>query len=491
MLRPSRRTSSLTLVTGVAALVAGLFDLGAAHAQAMKPGRTLVPSPEDAPEGPHAVYIIDDTLEAVGDVSNIIFLNRCVGGCTITGTENRSDARTNESSIPMPGSGTFNVAEFAYTNEDWDELVACVQKVYAPYDVVVTDVDPGQSVIHHEAIVAGISANIGWPPDVLGVGTVAGDCSPYDNGISFSFANAHASMQDLCHTVAQESAHTYGLDHELECSDPRTYLEGCGPKFFRNLNAVCGEFSARPCRCSGAQNSHVSLNAVFGPNPTPLPAPTASVVSPSDGATVTSGFSVFVQATHDRGFSAAELWINGYRWAVTTEDDFTKTSGTYTLATPPSVPDGIMDLEVRVYDDLHTVYGSAELTVTKGAPCTSAASCSEGQQCEEGRCFWDPPTAELGAACEYDEFCLSGECRDDGSGAICTQACITGTANACPTGLECTAAAGTSTGYCFLPGEDGGCCSAGDRGVAGRFAIAGLVVAFVLGGGRRRRRVAA
>lgn len=463
----------------------------AAAPGAAAPARVVMPDFSAAPDQPYRAYIIDDEITAAPLVSNIIFLNRCVGGCVINGSESSSDARTNTSSIPMGATPTFAVAEFSRDDDAWNELVSCVQTVFAPYDVVVTDVDPGASVVHHEAIVAGLSSNIGWPPDVLGVGTVAGDCSPYDNGISFSFANAHATMQDLCHTVAQEAAHTYGLDHELLCADPMTYIEGCGPKYFRNLNATCGEDIARPCRCSGQQNSHATLNSVFGPNPVPLNPPVATVVSPTADSTVSDGFSVFVNTESERGVSRIELWINGFLWETTRETDFTRTSGTYTLSTPNSVPDSILDLEIRTYNDLGTVYDSDMLTVTKGAACAAASDCAEGQACSEGRCFWDPPTGQLGDACEYPQFCESNQCRNGGDGDVCTQECTVGIADTCPEGLACAAPSGQSQGYCFEPVESG-CCSTGEaRGgtLAMRVVLGALVFGLVIG--RRRRRVAA
>jgi hypothetical protein len=55
----------------------------------------------------------------------------------------------------------------------------------------------------------------------LGVAPLAGDCSPQDNVLSFSFANAHGQTElvsrvnNLCWTAAQESAQRWS-DHEFE-----------------------------------------------------------------------------------------------------------------------------------------------------------------------------------------------------------------------------------------------------------------------------------
>ncbi|MEZ4365690.1 MAG: hypothetical protein R2939_05315 [Kofleriaceae bacterium] len=444
----------------------------------------------DLPEHLRPVVRIDPSIEAAADVSNIIFLNRCVGGCTIMGSNSISDARTNTSSIPQGGPGIYQLGEWAHGDTAWDALVACVRDVYAPYDVEVTDVDPGEAVIHHEAIVAGVGADIGW--NAGGVGNVSGDCQPYDNGISFVFANQTPDVEYLCYAVAQETAHTYGLDHAYLCSDPMTYLGGCGRKYFRNLTTPCGEFSERPCRCGNVQNSHVRLNDVFGPSPVAQPVPTVSLADPTDGATVGAQFAAIATAQSTRGVSTVELWVNGYRWVTEVDDEFENQGGTYTLRPPAELPDGVLDLEVRAYNDLGTGYGSVTATVTKGAPCTSAAACAVGQQCEEGRCFWEPATGELGDACGFDQACISGRCEDDGAGGqACTQACITGTANACPSPFACVAPAGATAGLCLVAADDPGCCGAADDPGArtGRLLLTAGVLGLLVLRPRRRTRV--
>jgi hypothetical protein len=450
-------------------------------------------SPTWMPSGP--IAYVHDTSEVAADdpISNIIFLNRCVGGCALTATDNVSDARTNMTSIPKGDPGPRTMQAFAQGDEMWDALVACVKDVYAPYNVEVTDVDPGESVVHHEAIVAGFASDIGWQ-GALGVGSVRGDCQAINNGISFTFANQIPDVEFMCATVAQESAHTFGLEHVLECTDPLTYLGGCGRKYFRNVASVCGEELAAPrsCACSGRQNSHVRFLDLFGYSDTPMEAPTTTLSSPADGETVNDGFAILASAAAQRGVSIAEFWLNGYLWGTVDDFDFANQGGTYQLTVPGDVPDGRIDIEVRVYNDLQTEYGTATATVQKGELCDDAATdCLEGQACDgEGRCAWPAPTGALGDACEYPQFCLSGVCEVGGDGAaICTQACQTGTADSCPAELTCVPDEGSSLGFCFVAEPTGGCCSAtaSSTSVRAHVGLAALVFGLLFVPRRRRR----
>ncbi|MBP6632086.1 MAG: hypothetical protein KBG28_02250 [Kofleriaceae bacterium] len=424
---------------------------------------------------------------AAGEVSNIIFLNRCTGGCVLTATGGQSDARNNTSTIVAGAPGTqHTVSEFSRGDAQWQQLVECVREVYRPYNVMVTDVDPG-SVLHHEAIVAGRVEEIGRT-GALGVGTVSPTCAPYDNGISFSFANAHSNIEDLCWTVAQETAHTYGLSHAFDCHDPMTYLPGCGRKFFRNVTYDCGEFAAQQpaCQCGVKQNSHVRLLDVFGPGTAPEPA-SVDIQSPLPGA-VENRFAVLAAVGSTRGISRVELWLNGYKWAETEGRAFDSLTAVYQVTAPDNVPDGVIDVEIRAWDDLGMAYGSDVIQVTKGAPCSDAATdCAQGQQCGEGKCFWDPPVGELGDACEYDQYCIAGRCEGQ-----CTEACFVGVTGDCPTGFACERIDGNN-GLCFPSDGDGGgggCCSVGGPGsttgaLAAQLGLGGLVLAGLL---RRRRR---
>ena len=122
-----------------------------------------------------------------------------------------------------------------------------------------------------------------------------------------------------------------------------------------------------------------------------------------------------IAATDPRGVVRIEIFLNGWRWHTFNEREsivppFTWPSS-YNLSFTEPIPPGVIDVEVRAYNDLGLPgafpqgpsYGTATVTVTQGLPCFSADDCFDGQQCEEGRCFWDPPTLGVGEACAYPQ----------------------------------------------------------------------------------------
>ncbi len=454
--------------------------------------RVVVDTPTAAFAAPHA------------SISHTIYLERCRGGCRITkGTVN--DAANNVSTIPS-GAGPFLISEYknaaglsgAPADAEWSAVLKCVQEVYSPLAVTVTDVRPADGgASYHLALLAGVPGEIGLGNDILGIAPLAANCAPQDNVISFSFANAHPNtdrVNNLCWTAAQESAHAFGLDHEFAftdgrsaCSDPMTYRVDCGgQRFFRNVAASCGEFTEKAaCKCSLTQNSHQKLEAVFGTGVSITPAPTVVITLPSAGGT-TLGAVVAATAGSQRGISRVELLINGFGWADTRGADFgpqgQANPSPYTLLVPAALPDSIVDIVVRAHEDIGTFTDSAPVTVTKGAPCVTADTCAAHQKCEAGKCFWDPAVGELGDACEYPQFCKSGQCRGTADVQICTQACVVDN-DSCPGDLTCIDTGG-GAGICFTPG--GGCCSIG--GGPGAPWVHGGIAVLVLGVSLRRRR---
>lgn len=429
----------------------------------------------------HAVVVEKSAFAAAaGEVSNIIFLNRCVGNCTIT--KGATDARTNTSSIPVGAAGaTYTLSAFNKGDAAWSELVTCVRDLYLPYGVQITDVDPGPNVLHHEAMVAGTDAEIGWD-GALGVGSVDPDCAPYNNGISYAFANAHADIEDLCWTVAQEVGHTYGLDHVFDCHDPMTYLPGCFRKYFRNEDYICGEYEERACRCGNVQNSHTRLFTLFGKG-NDIPAPDVEIIGPMAGATINASTVIEGTLTAGRGLGTIELWINGHKWDEQQGPALDRQTGTFGFNLPSELPNSVLDIEVRANTDLGEPFapGLASVTVTLGAACTNADACLDGQQCTDGRCLWGDATGELGDACDFDQFCLSGRCE-----GTCTESCVVGIAGDCPNGFICDPVGG---GLCF-PGSDdeggGGCCQAsGSLGAGLAQAMAALAMMLLLVARRR------
>lgn len=435
-----------------------------------------------------------------------LYLNRCSGGCTITGGST-NDATMHLSAIPS--AGVYTVSEYENAagetgpaaDAEWNELVQCMKEVYSPYGLTVADTPPPAGTSYNEAIIAGRPQDVGLGADILGISPLANDCSAVDNVISFSFANHHGAndrVVNVCWTASQESAHAYGLDHEFEfsdgtsaCNDPMTYRVDCGgQKFFRNKRAKCGEMAVRDCKCSSTQNSHQQLLGLFGAGTPLTAAPHASIVYPTNDTMVSTGWVVHVSAGSQRGVAKVELFLNGSRWMVLPGAAFgprgQNDDADYTFYVPEDVPDGIIDVEGRAYDDLGMEVATIPVTVTKGAPCTSDDACLANQTCDEGRCKYGPPPGELGDSCDYGQFCKSWTCLGSDDDKRCTQDCLTDEPTSCPMGFTCEPTDDQGTdGFCW-PTEEGGCCSVGrDRDAI--WIHGGLALA-VLGSLRRRRR---
>jgi hypothetical protein len=195
--------------------------------------------------------------------------------------------------------------------------------------------------------------------------------------------------------------------------------------------------------------------------------PTVNVTLPLANSTL--GAVVAGQAGSKRGVSRLELYLNGFKWAEAKGAAFGANGqanpSPFTITVPQNVPNSIIDVHVRAYDDLGGFTDSAKVTVTKGAACTSGDTCAKGQKCEGGRCFWDPPAGEIGDACTFGQFCKSLMCDGTADQQICTQECIPGVMDSCPDDLDCVERS-PGKGVCFFGGDDGGCCSANRESTA-------------------------
>ncbi len=386
-----------------------------------------------------------------------MYLNRCKTGCTVEPGANNA-RKPYRSSIPAQ---TSTIPEFQQGDAIWDAVVECVQDVYAPYNVVVTDVEPPPTSQYHMAIVAGVAADIGRNPNIGGLG-LAG-CDPIDNAISFTFDVWGNNPDLICGVIAQETAHTFGLDHEFNCASPMTYLPYCGRTFFRDRNFTCGENSPRDsCRCSGpAQNSHRWLLGKLGANPVPPPGPDVAINSPTANEMVNDGFMVNVMADDRRTIDRVEFWANGTKMSEVKGPELGQSRTLWSWATDASLAGGIIDIDVKAYNDIQ-VETVKTVTVQKGPPCTTEATCSTGQFCEDGRCKFPIATGDIGDTCSAGSDCISGLCPLDGNSGFCSKDCDPNSLlTECPDGFECRD--GGASGFCW-PESSGGCgCSTGSH----------------------------
>jgi hypothetical protein len=434
-----------------------------------------------------------DPVAAVQHFSNVLFLNRCAGGCTISpGSDNSS---SNDSSILQ---NTRQLAEFRWSDEVWDGVVACVREVFSPFNVSVTDVDPGAAE-HMESMVAGTASQLGFQAGVLGIAPFVCGYEYIPRSISYALANENyygagsqtRNINELCSTIAQEVAHTWGLDHEIEPSDPMTYASYDGRKQFQDEEIQCGEYPSPqyhhdcgdlgtftcPGNLPSTQNSFQRITDRFGPaDPTP---PTVEILEPGDGDEVQPGF--LVRAEADETLSKAELRIDN-RLVQTVE------TPPYDFTASADLGEGNHRVEVRAFD-LQGTPGSAFVEVVIGEPCEDDDDCAasgDDMVCVGGRCvLGEGGDGGLGDTCTGDAECYSGLCLSDGTDAYCVEGCEL-ESDDCPSGFGCLGFEGG--GVCW-PGADGGGggCASSEGGGAGAALSIGLGLAFAGFVTRRRR----
>ncbi len=415
-------------------------------------------------------------------VSPIIYMNNCSTGCTITPGSN--NAPMNRSSIPNQ---TSNVPKYTGSAAQWNQLVACVRATYAAYNVQVVTDRPPAGTNYHMAIVAGTPQSVGMQSGVLGVSPFS--CGYIANSVSFTFANVIPSnISELCWTVAQETAHSWGLDHKYDNRDPMTYLSG-GPamKTFQNQAGSCGEYSARQCQCTyagtgaSAMNSHALIMSLFGPSmpatPDTMP-PAVSITSPAANATVVAGFEVTANITDNVAVAKAELRIDGNLVG-------TDMAAPWSWSAPASVGQGSHRIEVKAYDAANnSATGTVDVVI--GFVCTGDGDCMGSEVCLSGHCVAGPDMpGGLGTPCADNGECTSGQCATSETDNYCVDSCDPAKADSCPSGFGCVLAG--NTGVCWPgsggDGSSGGCNTGGDGGTV----LVGLGFAAVLFSRRRRR----
>ncbi len=265
-------------------------------------------------EPPRGTYVwVDDVplLDPVEANRNnhppyIVYLQRCEGGLDLEpGAESSID---NTSGIIA---GPITLPPYAFGDESWQEVMEIARELFSPFNIEVTDVDPGP-VPHDEAMVCGTAENAGFG----GAGGVAPfSCGIIPNAITFTFPESLGDNPRLiAEVVGQEVAHAWGLEHQMTCDDPMTYLPDCGPKAYQDLDAECGEFDPRPCECGNAfQNSFQHILGIFGPAIPDYEPPIILVTAPINGTTYGTGdgFTVIASISDESAVPTADLYVNG------------------------------------------------------------------------------------------------------------------------------------------------------------------------------------
>ncbi|MGE3546282.1 MAG: Ig-like domain-containing protein, partial [Kofleriaceae bacterium] len=281
-------------------------------------------------------------IDAAIAQSRIIYLNK--NGVTLLPGNN--DSRTNRSTIVDQ---QVAIPAWNASATLWADTVACMRELFAPFDVTITDSNPG-NVPHIEAVFGGSPQLVGLPSGVAGVSPFTTDCRIIENSIVFTFTSVIQQNARLaCEIMAQEVAHSYGLDHELLASDPMTYLSYNGNRSFKNQTASCGENQARACGINGSvcrqnQNSFALLTERLGATIIDTAPPSLEITAPQDNAIVMPGFEVTAGATDNVNVTSASLLI---------DDAILQTimgPGPYTFATPSTLTEGLHKITIEVTD---------------------------------------------------------------------------------------------------------------------------------------------
>jgi MYXO-CTERM domain-containing protein len=331
-----------------------------------------------------------NAIAAAGDPL-IIYVNK--NGVTLSPGDN--DSRTNRSTLVDQ---TTAIPAYSIGATQWTQIMSCFRKMYEPFNVTVTDVDPG-NVPHMESIVTTLSSTIGMDPNVGGVSPYTIGCTAIPNSIVFTFGQAfNNDPETICEVMAQETAHSIGLDHEMLASDPLTYLQYNGLQSFKDQTVSCGEFQNRACglqgECGATQNSYQVLMTRVGPGGGPNGLPTVAITSPANGATVPPGFSVTADASDDGTVNRVELYVDGTLVS-------TKTTAPFTFQTASNLSEGAHQIRTVVYDDgSQNAEAIISVTVQQGAPDPDPDTGGDGDGDGNGNNDDDPSPSELTGGCQ-------------------------------------------------------------------------------------------
>jgi len=425
--------------------------------------------------------------------SHKIYLNRCAGaGCTV------AQGATNSTTAPVHSSlGHGVLSPFSRGDKTWNTVVSCMKDVYAPFNVEITETDPGAEP-HFEIMIGGMPQQIGLGANLGGVSPFS--CMPYiPNSVVFVFDVWGDDPEEICATAAQEIAHSFALDHAIEPSDPMTYFPYKGRRRYMNAQLQCGsdcdsnhrsplgvsctgaDFQSHPCACGGAQtqNDVQVISTLFGDGSATPPAVT--IVTPHIGDTVRPGFSVTAAISDDVAVASAELRIDGALIQHIA-------GGPYAFTGPAALADGTHTLEVTGYDNLGTP-GRARVQVIVGAGCSTGGDCSDqdASTCLAGRCIAGPGApGGLGEVCVSATDCKSWQCANDDGAKYCVEACKPGQ---CPSNFGCRDD-GQGGGVCWPGYSEGfsGCAASGSGSDGNPLGPIALGLGFAAALWRRRRR---
>ena len=236
---------------------------------------------------------------ARSEATTLIYLNSCApSGCAVA--PGPTDARTDQTDLVQR---VHQLSPWRYGPGAWGSVMNCVRSVMSPFDIEVTDVDPG-TADHLEVMIAGTPQQFGVEAGIGGLADIrcssVGHCSPsIPNALSFVFAEVwNGNVIETCASVAQQLGHTWALDHVTDPEDPMSVIRGdehvpsfrdgqiCGSDCvagFSQFGLACtgtGVDATHTCLGTGTttQDEVQAILAIVGPSP--VSPPTIALRSP-------------------------------------------------------------------------------------------------------------------------------------------------------------------------------------------------------------------
>lgn len=203
--------------------------------------------------------------------------------------------------------------------------------------------------------------------------------------------------------------------------------------------------------------------------------PLLEYVNPTDGAEVSGGFQVHVEASDNTRLENVEIYLNGELQA-----DLLGRLPPFVISTPTTIPDGQVEIEARAYDNRGDVT-SKKISVTLDSTCDGPQDCDNFTICSaSGAC--ESPDYAVGDLCEDGAQCTSEQCATLGDEQRCTSECSPLDSSTCPEDFSCLET-GPESGLCWPKSSESGGCSTGGTGAP----LGSLLMLLALFGLRRRR----
>lgn len=414
-----------------------------------------------------------NSTSAQAGTPHVIYVN--LDGSMLRGDASCSSSKQNCSFIVSACGAPVMYPAFTGSATARAEILQLVRRYFAPFNVVVVDQRP-QSGDYTMAMVGGDATVTCDPNAGAAAGVAPLDCRNQDigeNDIVFAFSEVvRNNPREVAITIAQEVAHSYGLEHT---DNPRDLMY---PQLTGNEEGFLDEdMRADPGQCFRGvpQNSFRALLEVLGPGTADEQPPAVAFVSPRDGATrVGYTDSVRVEATDNVAVASVEVVVDqgeeGQRNLARAEAEGYVFAGMFTP--------GRHTLTAKALDVAGNASEPVTISIEVGGEGVPPPPLPEPT---------NPSGGGVGDPCERGRDCKWNVCQDDAEGSsFCTAPCVLD--EQCGDGYSCQSFVGEKL---CLPGAaasgNSGGCTASPSGRGAEVTVPVLLFFFISVARRRRR----